>query len=50
MSESELAQKVTTIVKRMDKLVGDIKKDTANLLEALRQLKEKVGGSEDADK
>lgn len=50
MPESELAQEVTKIIKRADKLVADIKRDTAGLVEALRELNERFKGEKDDDK
>lgn len=49
MPESELAKEVTELVKRADKLVRDIKKDTANLLEAAMELKQHLTGREDEE-
>ncbi len=39
MAESELAKKVTTLVKAGDKLVQDLKKGVGKLIEAARELK-----------
>jgi len=41
MAESELARKITKLVKTTDKLVRDIQKATEKLIEAARELKEK---------
>lgn len=49
MPESELAQQVTQVIKRADKLIRDIKKDTADLFEVARKLKEVLGGKEGKD-
>lgn len=40
MPESELSKKVSKAVKTADRLVRNIKRDTADLVEALRELKE----------
>ena len=49
MPESELAQQVTKAVRRADKLVRDLKKDTAALLEAVRELKGRFKDEKDED-
>jgi len=42
MAESELSKKVTAVIKKGDKLAGDLRKNIADLVKALRELKEGV--------
>lgn len=49
MPESELAGEVTKLIKRADKLVQDTKKDLTELVLALKELKEHLGGRKDAE-
>jgi len=49
MPESELAQDLTRAIKRLDKLVRDLKKDTSDLLESVRKLKKEGMSEEDEE-
>ena len=49
MPESELAGKVTKVIKRLDKLVQDMIKDAQALIETAKELKGLGGDKEDAD-
>ena len=50
MRESELAGKATTVIKLVDKLVSDFRRDTVKLLAALKELKKLNGDSGDKEK
>ena len=47
MPGSELANKIMELVQKADKLVANIKQDTGELVEAIRQLKEHITKKED---
>ena len=51
MSESDLSKKVTKAIKTADRLVRNIKRNTADLVEAFKELKEfgKKGDNEEAE-
>jgi len=43
---SELAEKLTRLIRSVDKLTRDMRKDTQKVLETLRELKELTKGDE----
>ncbi len=49
MPESELAKEMQRVIKRADKLIGDMRKNTWGVLEALRELRQGLSGKEGKD-
>ena len=49
MPESELAKEMKDAIKKADKLVEDVRKDTWDLLRVLKQLRARIGAKEGKD-
>jgi len=50
MTQSDFADKLTKVIKSIDKLTRDIRKDTQRVLETLKELREMKGdGKEEKD-
>lgn len=50
MAKSELSKKMTKVIETADKLVSDIRKNTQNLMEAVKELKELKKGRDEEEK